>query len=155
MPIVVALVVLVAVIYGAFWSFHAISAALGLTSAIIAAVIALAIVIALVVYFWRRYKETAPNARNGDWNYALKHDWGGIRLASEKRLCEVQLANDRGSYIFADLKAARIEPAASGALQLALDVKDAKHPTWLLPMQDKREAHQWGRIMQKAVDQKL
>jgi len=29
MPIIVALVVLVAVIYGAFWSFHAISAATG------------------------------------------------------------------------------------------------------------------------------
>jgi hypothetical protein len=155
MPIVLALVALVAVIYGAFWSFHAISAAFGVGVAIGAAVIAVAVVVGIGVYFWRRWKETAPNIHDGGWTHELKRDWGGVRLAAQKRLCEVRVGDLRGSYIFADLRAARFESAAGGAWQVALDVKDAKNAQWLLPMQDRREAHKWGRILQKAVDQKL
>lgn len=155
MPIVVALVVLVAAIWGAVWSFHVISAAAGVMVAIVAAVVALGIVVGICAYFWLRWKETARNAHDGDWTHELKRDWGGVKLAAEKRLCELRVGEQRGSYIFADLQAARMEPSASGGWQVALDVKDARQPRWILPMATKKDAHQWGRIFQKAVDQQL
>lgn len=156
MPIIVALVVLVAVIYGAFWSFHAISAAFGVAIAVGAAIVAGLIVMAVAAYFWFRWKEVAPNARDGDWTHETKGDWGGIRVAAGKRLCEVRLGERTGMYIFADLRGARMEAGSAGRpWQVALDVDDAAQPKWILPMGDRREAHKWSRILQKATDQKL
>jgi len=155
MPIIVALVVLVAVIYGAFWSFHAISAALGIGVAIGAAVIAALVVVSIAVYFWLRWKEVAPNVHDGDWTHELKREWGGVRLAAAKRLCEVRVGGQVGMFIFADLRGARIEPGAAGSWQVALDVKDTTRSRWNLPMQDRREAHKWGRILEKAAAQTL
>jgi hypothetical protein len=161
MPIIVALVVLVAVIYGAFWSFHALSAAFGVSVAIGAAVIAALVVVSIAVYFWLRWKEVAPNVHDGDWTHELKRDWGGVRLAAAKRLCEVRVGGQVGMYIFADLHGARMEPgmpgasAAASAWQVALNVKDTTQPRWNLPMQDRREAHKWSRILEKAAAQTL
>src|ERR1700712_2772064 len=127
MPIIVALVVLVAVIYGAFWSFHAISAALGFGVAVGAAILAGLIVAAAAAYFWFRWKEVAPNARDGDWTHELKRDWGGARVAAGKRLCEIRVGERTGMYIFADLRGARMEPGSAGqAWQVVLDVADTK-----------------------------
>jgi hypothetical protein len=158
MPIIVALVVLVAVIYGAFWSFHALSAAFGVSVAIGAAVIAVLVLVSIAVYFWLRWKEVAPNVHDGDWTHELKRDWGGVRLAAAKRLCEVRVGGQVGMYIFADLHGARMEAAeaaASGAWQVTLNVKDTTQPRWNLPMQDRREAHKWCRILEKAAAQTL
>src|ERR1700733_3815278 len=104
MPIIVALVVLVAVIYGAFWSFHAISAAFGLGVAIGAAGVAGVAVVSIAVYFWLRWKEVAPNVHDGDWTHELKRDWGGVRLAAAKRLCEGREGGPGGLFFFADLR---------------------------------------------------
>jgi hypothetical protein len=155
MPIIVALVVLVAVIYGAFWSFHVISAAFGIGVAIGAAVIAVLVVVSIAVYFWLRWKEVAPNVHDGDWTHELKRDWGGVRLAAAKRLCEVRVGGHVGMFIFADLRGARIEPGVAGSWQVALDVKDTTQSRWNLPMQDRREAHKWSRILEKAAAQTL
>ncbi len=161
MPIIVALVAVVAVLYGAFWSFNALAAAFGEGVAIGVAVVAIAIVAALVAWWWRRRQEVAPNAHDGDWTHELKRDWGGVRLAAQKRLCEVrvrgQAADEHGQYIFADLKSARArpDPLASGAWQVVLEVKDVKHPQWLLPIRERGDAHKWGRILSKAAEETL
>src|SRR5580698_4894952 len=161
MPIIVALVAVVAVLYGAFWSFNALTAAFGEGVAIGAAVVVIAIVAALVAWWWRRRQEVAPNAHDGDWTHELKRDWGGVRLAAQKRLCEVRVrsqdAEAHGQYIFADLKSAqaRPDPLESGAWQVVLEVKDVKHPQWLLPIRERSDAHKWGRILSKAAEETL
>ncbi|OTP73647.1 hypothetical protein [Caballeronia sordidicola] len=156
MPIIVALVVLVAVIYGAIWSFHEISAAFGFGVALGAAIVAGLIVVAVAAYFWFRWKEVAPNVRDGDWTHEIKGDWGGVRVAAVKRLCEIRVGERTGMYIFADLRGARMEAGSAGqAWQVVLDVADTTQAKWVLPMRDRREAHKWSRILQKATDQKL
>jgi hypothetical protein len=160
MPIVVALAVLVALIYGAVWSFHALSAHFGLGVATGVAVVAAALVVAGILYWLHRRREVAPNiarGQDGDWTHELRRDWGGVRLAAGKRLCDLRVGDERGGYIFADLRGARMEPAAGpdGAWQVLLDVKDAKRGEWRLPMRDRREALKWTRILTRAVEQKL
>jgi hypothetical protein len=39
--------------------------------------------------------------------------------------------------------------------QVKLDVKDAAHPEWRLPVRSEREARQWVRIFDLAMAQKL
>jgi hypothetical protein len=160
MPIVVGLIALGLLIYGAIWSFNAIHAHFGLGVAVAAAVVVLAIIAAGVMRWLASRREIAPNLRkgeNGDWTHELRTDWGGVRIAAGKRLCDVRIGEERGSYIFADLRGARMqEPGgASGAWQVVLDVQDAKHGEWKLPMRDRGEAHKWARILSLATQQKL
>lgn len=163
MPIVVALAVLVALIYGAVWSFHALSARFGVGVATGVAVVVAALIVAAIAYWLQRRREVAPNiakGQDGDWTHELTRDWGGVRLAAGKRLCDLRVGDQSGGYIFADLRGARVQPAAgaAGAWQVALDVRDAKDPQrreWLLPMRDQREARKWARILSRAVEQRL
>ncbi|WP_109483655.1 hypothetical protein [Paraburkholderia sp. C35] len=154
MPIVVALFVLIALIYGCVQAFHALSARFGFGVAVGAAVLAAVLVLAALAWWWRRHKEVSSNIRDGDWTHELKGEWGGVRLAAGKRLCDLQVAGVRGSYIFADLRAAL--PVREGdRWQVKLDVKDAVHPEWRVPVASEREARQWVRIFDLAMAQKL
>ncbi|BCZ78205.1 hypothetical protein PTKU64_18800 [Paraburkholderia terrae] len=154
MPIVVALIALIALIYGCVQAFHALSAHFGLGVAVGAAILFAALVLAALAWWWRRHKEVSANIREGDWTHELKGEWGGVRLAAGKRLCDLQVAGLRGSYIFADIRGA--QPVRDGERwQVKLDVKDAAHPEWRLPVRSEREARQWVRIFDLAMAQKL
>ena len=163
MPIVVGLIVLGLLIYGAIWSFNAIHAHFGLGVAVGVALVVLALIAAGVMRWLASRREIAPNlsrGEHGDWTHELTTDWGGVRIAAGKRLCDVRVGEARGSYIFADLRGARmLEPSAGsgaeGAWQVVLDVQDAKHGEWKLPMRDRGEAHKWARILSLATQQKL
>jgi hypothetical protein len=154
MPIVVGLAVLVALIYGAVWSFNALSAHFGVGVAVGVAVVVLVLIAALVAYWLRRRREVAANVHDGDWTHELKGDWGLIRLAAGKRLCEVRVAGEQGAYIFADLQGADVAPVGEG-WKLVVKVRDLKHPVWEVPMRDKGQAAQWQRVFGLAVQQKL
>jgi hypothetical protein len=159
MPILVALIALIALVYGAVRAFYALEAAFGLAVAVGVAVVVALLLIAAVVYWWRRRQAVAPNVRDGDWTHELKGNWGSVRLAAGKRLCEIRLGDEQGGYIFADLRGA--EARSSGASnadapwQVVLKVKDPKHGDWLVPMQSERQARQWQRIFLLAMEQKL
>ncbi|SAK63217.1 hypothetical protein AWB79_02978 [Caballeronia hypogeia] len=160
MPIVVGLIALGLLIYGAIWSFNAIHAQFGLSVAVAVAVVVLALIAAGVMRWLASRREIAPNLRkgeHGDWTHELKTDWGGLRIAAGKRLCDVRMGEERGSYIFADLRGARMQEqkGANGAWQVVLDVQDAKHGEWRLPMRDRADAHKWARILSLATQQKL
>ncbi len=154
MPILVALIALVALVYGAVRAFHALQAAFGLGVAVGAAVLVLALLMAALAYWWRRRKEVAPNIRDGDWTHELQGSWGWVRLAAARRLCEIQVGVEQGAYIFADLLDAEAQGREAQA-QVALKVKDATREVWVLPMSSERQARQWQRIFQLAMQQKL
>jgi hypothetical protein len=154
MPIVVALIALIALVYGAVRAFYGLQAAFGLAVAVGVAVLVALLLIAAVVYWWRRRKEVASNVRDGDWTHELKGSWGSVRLAAGKRFCEIQVGEERGAYIFADLQGAVVQ-SRDGQAQLALKVKDTKHGEWLVPMSDEKQARQWRRIFLLAAEQKL
>ncbi|WP_087750334.1 hypothetical protein [Paraburkholderia caledonica] len=154
MPIIVALLALIALVYGAVRAFYGLQSAFGTTVAVGAAVLAAVLLIAAVAYWLRRRKEVAPNIRDGDWTHRLDGTWGSVRLASGKRLCEIYLGSEQSAYIFADLLGADMK--RDGAQwQVALKVKDAAHGVWHLPMQSEGQAKQWRRIFLLAIDQKL
>jgi hypothetical protein len=154
MPIVVGLAVLAALIYGAVWSFDALSAHFGLGVAVGAAVVVAALVVAAVVYWLRRRREVAANIHDGDWTHELKAEWGVVRLAAGKRLCRLDVHGVHGDYIFADIQGAEVQRVDQG-FQLTLKVRDAKCPLWNLPMRDEKQAKQWKRIFDLAVEQRL
>jgi hypothetical protein len=154
MPIIVALFVLIALIYGALRAYDAIAAHFGTGIAIGAAVVAAALVLGALAYWWRRHREIAPNIHDGDWTHELKNSWGLVRLSAGKCLCSVQLDGAKGDYIFGDLQRAQAERDGN-AWRVGLAVKDAARPLWQLPMESERQARQWQRILTLAIAQKL
>ncbi|WP_168793370.1 hypothetical protein [Paraburkholderia aromaticivorans] len=152
MPILVALIALIALVYGAVRAFYALEAAFGLAVAVGVAVVVALLLIAALAHWWRRRKEVAANVRDGDWTHELKGSWGSVRLAAGKRLCEIHLGDEQGAYIFADLLAAEVQGREA---QVALKVKDAKRGVWVVPMSSERQARQWQRIFLLAMQQKL
>lgn len=109
MPIVVRLIVLGLLIYGAIWSFNAIHAHFGLGVAVGVALVVLAIIAAGLMRWLASWREIAPNLRrveNGDWTHELRTDWGGVRIAAGKRLCDVRSAT-RTAAIFSRTCVAR------------------------------------------------
>ncbi|CAB3718631.1 hypothetical protein [Paraburkholderia rhynchosiae] len=154
MPILVGLLALIALVYGAVRVFDALQAAFGMAVAVGVAVLAALLLIAAVAYWWRRRKEVAPNLREGDWTHQLDGSWGSVRLASGKRLCEIRLGAEQGAYIFADLLGADVQ-RREAQWQVALKVKDAARGVWLLPMHNARQARQWQRIFLLAMEQNL
>ncbi|PCE26955.1 hypothetical protein BWP39_09205 [Paraburkholderia acidicola] len=155
MPILIVLIVLIALIYGAVWSFDTLAVLFGYGVAIGAAVVAAALLIAAIAWWWRRRRDVAANIHDGDWTHELKGGWGEVRLAAGKRLCNLQVDNVQGAYIFADLESATAQRDAQRGWQVELKVKDAKRPVWSLPVGDERRAKQWARIFTLAIQQKL
>jgi hypothetical protein len=154
MPIFVVLGALAALAYSAVRAFDGLSRHFGTGVAVGAAASAALVLAAALGYALQRRREVAPNISDGDWTHRLAADWGELRLAAGKRLCNVQLGGERGEYIFADLQGAEIEAVGSG-WQLALKVRDARRAVWPLPMRDRRQARQWSRIIGLAMAQKL
>ena len=154
MPIVVALIALIALVYGAVRAFYALEADFGLAVAVGVAVLVALLLIAAAAYWRRRRQEVAPNVRDGDWTHQLNGSWGSVRLAAGKRLCEIHVGEERGAYIFADLLGAEVQGREAQS-RVALQVKDSKHGDWLVPMSGERQARQWRRIFLLAREQKL
>ncbi|MFM0694819.1 hypothetical protein PQQ64_21390 [Paraburkholderia graminis] len=154
MPILIALLALIALVYGAVRAFDALQAAAGTAVAVGVAVLVALLLIAALAYWLRRRKEVAPNIHDGNWTHLLDGSWGSVRLASGQRFCEIRVGAEHGAYIFADLLGADVERRET-QWQLALKVKDAAHGLWLLPMQNERQAKQWQRIFLLAMEQKL
>lgn len=154
MPIVVGLAVLVALIYGAVWSFDELRAHFGVGVAVGVAAVVVVLIVAAVAYWLRRRREVAANIHDGDWTHELKAQWGSVRLAAGKRLCEIQVDGQQGAYIFADLQGVDVLPVGE-QWKLAVKVRDAKHSVWEVPMRDRRQAVQWQRVFGLAIEQRL
>ena len=154
MPILVVLIALVALGYGAVRGFEALRDGFGVGVAVGVAVVVVALIVLGVVVWWRRRQAVAPNIHDGDWTHQVSGSWGSVRLAAGKRLCEIRLGGEFGAYIFADLLGAEVREVGA-AWQLVVQVKDARRVEWVLPLQGKRLALQWKRIFLLAVGQKL
>jgi hypothetical protein len=155
MPIIVLLFAFAALVYGAVVSFHWLALHFGRDVAVAVAVFVAAVLVALAARWWQRRRDVAPNLHgDGDWTHGMSGEWGAVRLAAGKRLCELTLGGAHGAYIFADLRGA--QPAhEAGRWCVALDVADTKRPVWNLPMASEREAKRWTRIFTLAMAQRL
>ena len=154
MPIVIALILVCAVIYGAVRAFNALDTHFGIAVALGAAAVVALLLAMLVVWLLRRHRDVAPNASSGTWTHVLERGWGSLQFSAPQRLMMVTLNAMTGNYIFADLIGASAQQADQ-AWSVTITVNDRAHPQWVLPMDSQREAQRWARVVQLAIVQKL
>ncbi|KVD88337.1 signal peptide protein [Burkholderia sp. ABCPW 14] len=154
MPILVVLFALVALIWGAVYTFHAIAARFGDAVAIGAAVVAVAVTAAAVARWVRRRRDVAPNTREDGWTHVLRRAWGDLRVSATKGLLWLSQDGADGRYTLTDLSGCRAE-ALDGRWYLVVAVRDDRRAEWKLPMDDKRDALRWERVLTLAKRQRL
>ena len=154
MPLLLIPLLLIALIYGALQAFNLLASHFGLVTAVISATVSGLLIAAALLRWYLRWREVSPNSTEAGWTHQLKGPWGHLRLSADQRLCELQLQNATGNYIFADLLSAEVAYSSSGWL-MELNVRDAVRPTWIIPVQSARQARQWCRIVAMAREQKL
>jgi hypothetical protein len=154
MPILIALILVCAVIYGAVRAFNTLDVQFGIVVALGAAAVVALLVAVLAVWLLRRHRDVAPNASAGTWTHVLERGWGGLRFSAPQRLMMVTLNAVTGNYIFADLTGASVQQADQG-WTVAIMVNDRAYPQWVLPMDSQHEAQRWTRVVQLAIAQKL
>jgi hypothetical protein len=154
MPIVIALLVLVALIVGAVYAFDFLESHFGEPVAVGISIVVLLIVVALVVRWVQRRREIASNSKDGNWTHVLVQSWGGIRLSATKGLLWLSLDGAQGEYILTDLTDCTADEV-DGRWYVRLTVRDKRRADWQLPMSSKQEAGRWARILTLARTQQL
>ncbi|KGR93611.1 hypothetical protein [Burkholderia sp. ABCPW 111] len=154
MPIFIVLFALAALIWGAVYTFHAIAARFGDAMAIGAAVVAIAAIAAAVAHWARRRRDVAPNAREDGWTHVLQRAWGDLRISATKGLLWLSQDGDAGRYTLTDLSGCRAQ-TLDGRWYLVVAVRDERRAEWKLPMDDKRDAQRWARVLTLAKRQRL
>lgn len=123
MPIVLALIALAALIYGAVWSFDALDARFGPAVAVGVAIAVAAAVAAGIAYRLARRREIAPNlpAVKGEgvtnWTHELKRDWaacGSPRASASSTCAWARRAATTSSRTCAMLRPRRTASAVRG-----------------------------------------
>ncbi|SDV49913.1 hypothetical protein [Chitinasiproducens palmae] len=150
--IVLALVILIALIVGAVWAYHALAATLGGLVAAVLVSLGLA-VIAAIPWYVLRARRLPGGAGRGI--YQLNGDWGEARLNAATHTVQLRCAGASAHYLFADLVDANASRQSDGGHCVDLEVRDAARPHWQLPVRSAREARCWRRVFRLAVAQRL
>ncbi|AGK51011.1 putative signal peptide transmembrane protein [Burkholderia thailandensis MSMB121] len=154
MPIFVVLFAFVALIWGAVHTFHAIAARFGDAVAIGAAAVAADATAAVIARWVRRRRDVAPNAREDGWTHVLQRAWGDLRVSATKGLLWLSQDGADGRYTLTDLSGCRAQ-ALDGRWYLVVAVRDERRAEWTLPMDGKRDALRWERVLTLAKRQRL
>ncbi|WP_038787685.1 hypothetical protein [Burkholderia pseudomallei] len=154
MPIFVVLFALAALIWGAIHMFEAIAARFGDAVAIGATTVAAVAIAAAIARSVRRRRDIAPNAREDGWTHVLQRAWGDLRISATKGLLWLSQDGADGRYTLTDLSGCRAE-TLDGRWYLVVAVRDDRRAEWKLPMDDKRDALRWARVLTLAKRQRL
>ncbi|KVE30688.1 hypothetical protein [Burkholderia sp. TSV86] len=154
MPLLLIPLVLAALMWGAVLAFDAMATCLGSTTAIGLAAVAAVLLVAVIALWLRRYREIAPNAHDDGWTHVVQRTWGHLRVSTTKGLLWLSQNGADGRYTLTDLDACRTE-IRDGRWYLIVAVRDADHAEWTLPMQSKRDALRWARVLTLAKLQRL
>ena len=154
MPIIIAIVFLGALIFGAVYFFNALATHFGHAIAIGIFACGAILILGLITYWVQRYRDIAPNTKEGDWTHKLTHASGSLFLSTTQGLLWLRSNNTDGHYTFSDLRDCLIEEKNS-CWYLIVKVHDSTRPEWKLTMPNKRQAKRWARILRLAQIQKL
>lgn len=154
MPILIVLLVFAALVWGAIAAFHAVAAQFGAGVAIgVSCVVAVLLALALAAWL-RSRREIAPNTREGGWTHAVRHGAVELKLSSTQGLLWLSQDGATGNYTLTDVTACRARQDGE-RWQLAVELRDTRHPAWALPMPSQREAKRWARVVTLAKAGKL
>ncbi|NYT77519.1 hypothetical protein H0A71_10990 [Alcaligenaceae bacterium] len=154
MPLLLLPLLLVALVLGAVWLYSQVASVLGSLAGFGAIVAVIAAFVALIVWLLRRYRAIHGTNIQGQRVLSTDGNWGALRLSAGDKSGTLTLKGANANFIFADITQAQALLEDDGwAVHLTL--RHQACADWLIPMNGRKQAKRWEKILSYAAAQKL
>ena len=154
MPIVAALLIIAAVIYGAVMLYMTVAADFGQAAGAAAVVLAALLLALFVKMLISRYRTIHGVTIKGKRVLAMKDAWGQIHIDAIQKRGELHLHGKPAYFIFADIASAQAV-AHGKTWTLELRLNHNSQALWIIPMSNGKQARRWAKIVTLAATQEL
>ena len=154
MPIVLLFIAFAAIIYGAVALYMAAAERFGWLAGVGADVLAVAVIVAVIALFVRRYRTVHGKTANGKRVLSLTTAEGEIHLDANEKRGTLTANGSHAQFIFTDIR--RVQAVSrDGRWLLALHLEHNAQGDWEVPMEDRKQAQRWAKILSLAAEQNL
>lgn len=143
--ILLALVVLAGIVYGAVRLYAAVALRFGTLAAVATIVVCVLIVVWLVVDAVRRYRAVHGVRRDGERRVSVAGEWGELTLDAERKMGTIRVAGQAARFVFSDVSSAH-PVSEGGRWWLALELAHQAQANWRVPMPGRSLAQRWTKI---------
>ncbi|AKC72387.1 hypothetical protein [Pandoraea oxalativorans] len=143
--ILLALVVMAGIVYGAVRLYAAVALYFGTLAAVATIVVCVLIVVWLVVDAVRRYRALHGVRRDGKRLVSVSGEWGELTLDAERKMGTLRVDGHETRFVFSDVTSAH-PVNEGGRWSLALELAHNAQSSWRVPMPDRALAQRWTKI---------
>ncbi|MCI3205867.1 MULTISPECIES: hypothetical protein [Pandoraea] len=152
--ILLALVVLAGIVYGAVRLYAAVALQFGTLAAVATIVVCVLIVVWLVVDAVRRYRAVHGVRRDGKRLVSVSGAWGELTLDADRKMGTLRVDGRETRFVFSDVTSAH-PVSEGGQWSLTLDLAHNAQPSWRVPMSGRALAQRWTKIFRLASAHRL
>lgn len=143
--ILLALVALAGIVYGAVRLYAAVALRFGTLAAVATIVVCVLIVVWLVVDAVRRYRAVHGVRRDGKRLVSVSGEWGELTLDADRKMGTLRVDSHETRFVFSDVTSAHPENEG-GRWSLTLELSHNAQPRWHVPMPGRALAQRWTKI---------
>jgi hypothetical protein len=152
--VLLALVVLAGIGYGAVRLYAAVALRFGTLAAVATIGACVLIVVWLVVDAVRRYRAVHGIRRDGKRLVRVSGNWGELALDADRKMGELRVDGRQTRFVFSDVTSAH--PVSDGGQwSLAIELAHNAQPSWQVPMPGRAAAQRWTKIFRLANAHRL
>ncbi|MFJ2992042.1 hypothetical protein [Pandoraea sp. NPDC087047] len=152
--ILLALVVLAGIIYGAVRLYAAVALQFGTFAAVATIVVCVLIVAWLVADAVRRYRAVHGVRRDGKRLVRVSGEWGELTLDADRKMGTLRVDGRETRFVFSDVTSAH-PVSEGGRWSLTLELAHNTQPSWRVPMPGRALAQRWTKIFRLANAHRL
>ncbi|MDR3399038.1 MAG: hypothetical protein P4M06_15945 [Pandoraea sp.] len=152
--ILLALVVLAGIVYGAVRLYAAVALRFGTLAAVATIAVCVLIVVWLVVDAVRRYRAVHGVRRDGKRLVSVLGEWGELTLDADRKMGTMRVDGHETRFVFSDVSSAH-PVSEGGRWWLVLELAHNAQANWRVPMSGRSLAQRWTKIFRLANAHRL
>ncbi|VVE87712.1 hypothetical protein [Pandoraea bronchicola] len=143
--ILLALVVLAGIVYGAVRLYAAVALRFGTPAAVATIAVCVLLVVWLVGDAVRRYRAVHGVRRDGKRLVSVSGEWGELTLDADRKMGTIRVDGRQARFVFSDVLSAHAV-SEGGRWWLVLELAHSKQANWRVPMPARSLAQRWTKI---------
>ncbi len=152
--ILLALVVLAGIVYGAIRLYAAVALRFGTLAAIATIVVCVLIVVWLAADALRRYRAVHGVRRDGKRMVSVSGAWGELALDADRKMGSIRVDDHETRFVFSDVTSAH-PVNDDGRWALVMTLAHNARADWRVPMPSRSLAQRWTKIFRLANAHRL
>lgn len=152
--ILLALVVLAGIVYGAVRLYAAVSLRFGTLAAVATIAVCVLIAVWLAGDAVRRYRAVHGVRRDGKRLVSVVGEWGELTLDADRKMGTIRVNGHETRFVFSDVSSAH-PVSEGGRWWLVLELAHNAQANWRVPMPGRSLAQRWAKIFRLASAHRL